>query len=114
MRDGGEGVLVGIVILALILATTGTPSIQDFERDGTITCREVSGEIIEKEAPVTIIVTVNDQVSNEIKTYNVYVSPEAYSNYSIVDTHIEQICTLTDYEYYKEIIDALLESGILD
>tara|TARA_B100001142_G_C14290597_1_gene638771 strand:+ start:431 stop:775 length:345 start_codon:yes stop_codon:yes gene_type:complete len=114
MRDGGEGVLVGIVILALILATTGTPSIQDFERDGTITCREVSGEIIEKEAPVTIIVTVNDQVSNEIKTYNVYVSPEAYSNYSIGDTHIEQICTLTDYEYYKEIIDALLESGILD
>ena len=113
MRDGGEGVLLGIFILSLLLATTGTPSIQDFERDGTISCRKVSGEIIEKEAPVTIIVEVNDEVSNQINNYNVYVSPEAYANYSIGDTHIEPICTITDYEYYKEIIDALLESGIL-
>ncbi len=113
MRDGGEGVLLGILILGLLLATTGTPSIEDFEKSGAITCREVSGEIIEKEAPVTIIVEVNDEVSNQINTYNVYVSPEAYANYSLGDTHIEQMCTITDYEYYKEIIDALLESGIL-
>jgi len=114
MRDGADGVLISIVILSLLLATTGTPSIEDFERNGTITCRSVSGEVIEKEAPVTLIVKVNDEVSNDIKTYSVYVSLEAYSNYSVGDTHKEQICTLTDYEYYKEIIDALLASGILD
>lgn len=114
MRDGGEGVLLGILILGLLLATTGTPSIEEYERNGTINCREVSGEIIEKEAPVTIIVEVNDEVSNKINTYNVYVSPEAYANYSIGDTHIEPICTIVDYQYYKEIIDRLLESGILD
>ena len=88
-------------------------SLDTLERDGIITCNNVVGEVIAKEAPVTLIVQVNDTVGNDITNYNVFVSPKAFANYSIGDTHIESICTISDYEYYKEIIDMLLESGIL-
>ena len=88
-------------------------SLDTLERDGIITCNNVVGEVIAKEAPVTLIVQVNDTVGNDITKYNVFVSPKAFANYSIGDTHIEPICTVNDYEYYKEIIDMLLESGIL-
>tara|TARA_R110002020_G_scaffold307032_1_gene522906 strand:- start:50 stop:394 length:345 start_codon:yes stop_codon:yes gene_type:complete len=114
MRDGGEGVLLGILILGLLLASTGTPSIEEYERNGTITCRTVTGEIIEKEAPFNIIVEVDDNVAGERNTYNVFVSPEVFANYSIGDKHEESICTFTDYEYFKSIIRQLKESGILD
>jgi len=114
MRDGADGVLIGIVILALILATTGTPSIEEYERNGTISCRKVTGEIVGKEAPFNIIVEVDDNVAGDTQTYNVFVSLEAYSNYSIGDMHEESICTFTDYEYFKSIIEQLKQSGILN
>jgi len=88
-------------------------SLESLERDGVVTCNNVTGEVIEKEAPVTLVVQVNDSVGNYVKTYDVFVSPKAFANYSIGDTHIEPICTISDYKYYKEIIDMLLESGIL-
>ena len=31
MRDGAEGVLLGILILGLLLASTGTPSIEEYD-----------------------------------------------------------------------------------
>ena len=106
-------VVVAIVVIMVCLAFFPPTDLTYYEENGTITCKNVSGEIIAKEAPVTIIVEVDDDVSNNVDTYKVYVAPEAYANYSIGDTHIEPICTITDYEYYKEIIDMLLESGIL-
>ena len=103
-----------IISLIIILGMVGPSfSLESLERDGIVTCNNVTGEVIEKEAPVTLIVEVNDSVSNKVKTYGVFVSPKAFANYSIGDTHIEPICTISDYEYYKEIIDMLLESGIL-
>ena len=114
MRDSGEGVLLGILILGLLLASTGTPSIADYEKNGTITCRSVTGEIIDKEPPFNILVEVDDNVAGESNTYNVFVSPEVYANYTIGDKHEESICTFTDYEYYKSIIKQLKESGILN
>lgn len=105
---------VYIVSLIIILGMVGPSfSLDTLEKDGIITCNNVVGEVIAKEAPVTLIVQVNDTVGNDITKYNVFVSPKAFVNYSIGDTHIEPICTVTDYEYYKEIIDMLLESGIL-
>tara|TARA_R110002096_G_scaffold12490_1_gene44934 strand:+ start:66 stop:416 length:351 start_codon:yes stop_codon:yes gene_type:complete len=115
MKD--NPVVVGIIILMLCLAFLPANNysfgLDSLQQDGTITCRSVDGEVIGKEIPVTLIVRVNDTVANKITTYNIYVSPSAYSNYSIGDKHTESICTITDYEYYKEIIDRLLESGIL-
>jgi hypothetical protein len=103
-----------IISLIIILGMTGPSfSLETLERDGIITCNNVVGEVIAKDAPVTLIVQVNDTVGNDITTYNVFVSPKAFVNYSIGDTHIEPICTVSDYEYYKQIIDMLLESGIL-
>jgi len=102
------------ISLIIILGMVGPSfSLESLERDGVITCNSVTGEVIEKEAPVTLVVQVNDSVGNNVKTYDVFVSPKAFANYSIGDTHIEPICTISDYEYYKEIIDMLLESGIL-
>tara|TARA_B100001059_G_C17725855_1_gene523360 strand:- start:3 stop:347 length:345 start_codon:yes stop_codon:yes gene_type:complete len=114
MRDGGESVLLGVLILGLLLATTGTPSIEEYEQNGTITCRTVTGEIIEKEAPFNIIVEVDDNVAGKSNRYSVFVSPEVFANYSIGDKHEESICTFTDYEYFKSIIQQLKESGILN
>ena len=114
MRDGGEGVLLGILILGLLLASSGAPSIEQYERDGTITCRTVVGEIVYKEAPFNIIVEVDDNVAGEKNTYNVFVSPEVFANYSVGDKHEESICTFTDYEYFKDIIEQLKQSGILN
>ena len=113
MKD--NPVVVGIIILMLCLAflPASNYSLESLQQDGTITCRNVDGEVIDKEAPVTLIVRVDDTVAKKVTTYNLYVSPSAYSNYSIGDKHTESICTITDYEYYKEIIDKLLESGIL-
>ena len=103
-----------IISLIIILGMTGPSfTLESLERDGIITCNNVVGEVIAKDAPVTLIVQVNDTVGNDITKYNVFVSPKAFANYSIGDTHIEPICTVSDYEYYKEIIDMLLESGIL-
>jgi len=103
-----------IISLIIILGMIGPSfNLESLERDGVVTCNNVTGKVIEKEAPVTIVVQVNDSVGNYVKTYDVFVSPKAFANYSIGDTHIEPICTVTDYEYYKEIIDMLLESGIL-
>jgi hypothetical protein len=110
---------VFIISLIIILGMTGPSfSLETLERDGIITCNNVVGEVIAKEAPLTLIVQVNDTVGNDITKYNVFVSPKfvspkAFANYSIGDTHIEPICTVSDYEYYKEIIDMLLDSGIL-
>ena len=103
-----------IISLIIIIGMIGPSfSLESLEKDGVVSCNNVTGEVIEKEAPVTIVVQVNDSVGNYVKTYDVFVSPKAFANYSIGDTHIEPICTVTDYEYYKEIIDMLLESGIL-
>jgi len=103
-----------IISLIIILGMVGPSfSLESLERDGVVTCNNVTGEVIEKEAPVTLVVQVNDSVGNYVKTYDVFVSPKAFANYSIGDTHIEPICTISDYKYYKEIIDMLLESGIL-
>jgi hypothetical protein len=105
---------VFIISLIIILGMTGPSfSLETLERDGIITCNNVVGEVIAKDAPVTLIVQVNDTVGNDITKYNVFVSSKAFANYSVGDTHIEPICTISDYEYYKEIIDMLLESGIL-
>ena len=109
--------IVGVIIVIMLCLAAMPPNsftLKTLEDNGTITCRSVVGEVIGKEAPVTLIVRVDDSVSNSVDTYSVYVSPEAYSNYSVGDSHNEAICTITDYDYYKEIIDALLESGILN
>ena len=112
--EGPETGLFLILLFALLLVIAPHSSIQYLEEGGSITCNNVKGEVIEKEAPFTLVVEVHDEVSNKISKYDVYVSPEAYANYSIGSTHIEPICTITDYDYYKEIIDRLLESGILE
>ena len=112
--EGPETGLFLILLFALLLVIAPQSSIQYLEEGGSITCNNVKGEVIEKEAPFTLVVEVHDEVSNKISKYDVYVSPEAYANYSIGSTHIEPICTITDYDYYKEIIDRLLESGILE
>tara|TARA_R100001510_G_C7655020_1_gene213950 strand:- start:1697 stop:2041 length:345 start_codon:yes stop_codon:yes gene_type:complete len=114
MRDGGEGVLLGVLILGLLLASTGTPSIDQYERDGTITCRTVVGEVVHKEAPFELYVEVQDNIAGEREGYHVYVSPEVFANYSVGDTHEEAICTFTDYEYFRDIIEQLKQSGILN
>jgi len=113
MDEGPETGLFFILVVAFLLVIAPQSSISYYQENGSITCHNVTGKVIEKEAPFTLIVEVHDEVSNEIKIYDMYVSPEAYSNYSIGSTHIEPICTITDYDYYKEIIDRLLESGIL-
>lgn len=113
MSEGPATGFILIITFAFLLAIAPQSNIQYYEDNGSITCHNVKGEVIEKEAPFTLIVEVNDEVSGEIKVYDMYVSPEAYANYSIGSTHIEPICTITDYDYYKEIIDRLLESGIL-
>ena len=114
MKDNPVVGIIIVIMFFLAIMPPNTLTIDRLEENGTITCRSVVGEVIGKEAPVTLIVRIDDSVSNSVDTYNVYVSPEAYSNYSIGDKHNEAICTITDYDYYKEIIDRLLESGILN
>jgi len=111
--EGPETGLFFILVVAFLLVIAPQSSIGYYQENGSITCHNITGEVIEKEAPFTLIVEVSDEVSGEQKIYDVYVSPEAYANYSIGSSHIEAICTITDYDYYKEIIDRLLESGIL-
>ena len=84
-----------------------------FYEPNAITCTTVSGEIIEKE-PFYIIIRVEDNYTYVSEDFKVYVSPKAYYNYSIGDTHIEPICTLSDYSIYKDLIQSLKQSGILE
>ena len=104
-----------VIIFGVVLASTGgMPSTSDYYEQGTITCSQVDGEVVGKEAPITILVKVNDRIAGDTTNYKVYVGPEAYENYSIGDTHIEEICTFSDYSTFKRIIDQLLESGVLE
>jgi len=113
MSDGSTSVAYIICFIVVMGMMGPTFSLDTLEENGTITCKNVSGKVIGKETPITLKVQVNDSVGNVVNIYDVYVSPKAFANYSIGDTHIESICTITDYEYYKEIIEMLLESGVL-
>ena len=112
--DGVGTVLVVITAIAVFLAMGSTPSIDEYERNGTVTCRVVTGEIIHMEPPFELYVEVEDTIAGETNGYHVYVSPEVYANYSIGDKHEESICTFTDYDYFKSLIEQLKESGILN
>tara|TARA_R100001015_G_C4625052_1_gene183429 strand:+ start:745 stop:1098 length:354 start_codon:yes stop_codon:yes gene_type:complete len=112
--DGVGTVLVVITVIAALLAMGSTPSIDEYERNGTVTCRVVTGEIIYMEPPFELYVEVEDTIAGETDGYHVYVSPEVYANYSVGDKHEESICTFTDYEYFKNLIEQLKESGILN
>lgn len=112
--DGVGTVLFAFTAIVIVLAVTSTPSIEEYERNGTVTCRVVTGEIIHMEPPFELYVEVEDTIAGETDGYHVYVSPEVYANYSIGDKHEESICTFTDYEYFKNMIEQLKESGILN
>ena len=105
---------IAICMMSIFLVPFTTPAFEKspFYDPNMISCSSITGEIVEKE-PFYIIVRVEDNYTYVSEDFKVYVSPKSYVNYSIGDTHIERICTISDYEYYKEIIDMLLESGIL-
>ena len=114
MENAGVFFIV-VILFGFALSTTGgMPSTSDYYEQGTITCSQVDGEVVGKEAPITILVKVNDRIGGDTQNYKVYVSPEAYENYTVGDTHIEDICTFSDYSTFKRIIDQLLESGVLE
>lgn len=107
-------ILVVMVAIGVLLAMGSTPSIEEYERNGTISCRTVTGEVVYMEPPFELYVEVEDTIAGQTDGYHVFVSPEVYANYSVGDKHEESICTFTDYEYFKDIIEQLKESGILN
>ena len=110
-----EKIITIFMVLGFASAMMTTPGIYDSiaQYEQGITCSSIEGKIIEKEAPVTIIVQVNDNVSGRSDIYSVFVSVESWFNYTVGDTHIEPICTFDDYSLYKQLIDDLIESGLL-
>tara|TARA_R100001443_G_scaffold114843_1_gene131439 strand:+ start:2612 stop:2956 length:345 start_codon:yes stop_codon:yes gene_type:complete len=114
MENAGVFFIAVLLFGAALASTGGMPSTSDYYEQGTITCSQVDGEIVGKEPPITILVVVNDRIGGDTTNYKVYVSPEAYQNYSVGDTHVEEICTFSDYSTFKRIIDQLLESGVLE
>lgn len=103
------------MVLGFATAMTTTPGVYDSitQYEQGVTCSTVEGKIIEKEAPITIIVQVNDNISGTSDIYSVFVSAQSWFNYTVGDTHIEPICTFDEYSLYKELIDELIESGLL-
>lgn len=114
MENLGVFFIVLLLFAGAMVTTDGTPRASDYLEQGTVSCSQVDGEIVGKEPPITILVKVNDRISGDTTNYRVYVSPQAYENYSVGDTHIEEICTFSDYSTFQRIIDQLLESGILE
>ena len=114
-KDEAIEKVIAIVMVVFFLVPFSIPAYESspFYEKNTITCSTVSGEIIEKE-PFYIIVRVEDNYTFVSEDFKVYVSPKAYANYSVGDTHIEPICTLNDYSIYKDLIESLKQSGILE
>lgn len=107
--------IIAILMVCFFIIPFTAPAYENspFYEPNAITCTTVSGEIIEKE-PFYIIIRVEDNYTYVSEDFKVYVSPKAYYNYSIGDTHIEPICTLSDYSIYKDLIQSLKQSGILE
>jgi len=114
-KDEAIEKFIAICMMSIFLVPFVTPAYETspFYDPNLITCSSITGEIIEKE-PFYIIVRVEDNYTHINEDFKVYVSPKAYSNYTIGDTHIEPICTLSDYSFYKDLIESLKQSGILE
>jgi len=107
--------VIAICMMSIFLVPFTAPAYEGspFYDPNLITCSTVTGEIIDMQ-PFYIIVRVEDNYTNINEDFKVYVSPAAYNNYTISDTHIEPICTLSDYSLYKDLIESLKQSGILE
>jgi len=106
---------IAICMMCVFLVPFATPAFETspFYDPNMISCSSITGEIVEKE-PFYIIVRVEDNYTYVSEDFKVYVSPKSYVNYTIGDTHIEPICTLSDYSIYKDLIESLKQSGILE
>jgi hypothetical protein len=106
---------IALCMICVFLVPFSIPAYETspFYDPNAITCSSITGEIIEKE-PFYIIVRVEDNYTYISEDFKVFVSPKAYINYTVGDTHIEPICTLSDYSLYKDLIESLKQSGILE
>ena len=78
-------------------------------------CYSTEGEIIEKSNNEGVLILyVKLEYDGEINYYRVFVGPEAYENYVIGETYIEETCELSRYQEIQGIIDDLLEWGIIE
>tara|TARA_R110002096_G_scaffold416251_1_gene618577 strand:+ start:69 stop:419 length:351 start_codon:yes stop_codon:yes gene_type:complete len=114
-KDEAIEKFIAICIMCIFLVPLSIPAYENspFYDSNAIVCSSVTGEIIDKE-PFYIIVRVEDNYTYINEDFKVYVSLKAYNNYTIGDTHIEPICTLSDYSLYKDLIESLKQSGILE
>ncbi len=114
-KDAAIEKFIAICILFLFLVPFTVPAYETspFYDPNMISCSSITGEIVDKE-PFYIIVRVEDNYTYVSEDFKVYVSPKSYANYTIGDTHIEAICTLSDYSIYKDLIESLKQSGILE
>ena len=114
-KDAAIEKFIAICIMSIFLLPFTVPAYESspFYDTNLITCSTVTGEIVDMQ-PFYIVIRVEDNYTYINEDFKVYVSPAAYNNYTIGDSHIEPICTLSDYSLYKDLIESLKQSGILE
>tara|TARA_R110000751_G_scaffold109345_11_gene206468 strand:- start:2546 stop:2899 length:354 start_codon:yes stop_codon:yes gene_type:complete len=108
--------IIALIIVCLFIVPFSIGPVYEnspFYDSSTFTCSELTGVIVDKE-PFFLYISVENNYTNVNENYIIYVSTKAYSNYSIGDTHTESVCTLSDYSIYKDLIESLKQSGILE
>lgn len=106
---------VCVVMMFLVLGGGSGAFGWDSKEDMGFTCRDITGEIVAKdhsEGAFKLYVLLND--TGEESGFALWVGPDTYDAYQIGDVYTDRMCSLEEYEKLKEIINELIDAGILD
>ena len=120
-RDPDESFLVVILIVILLASPVGPGGgvfgMQDLWQDNTyVVCTKMNGTIVDMNMDpmpnFTVVVTDDEDGSTTI--YTIFVDPEFYSSSNLGDSYEEEFCTIHARDEVRDLIEALLEEGILE
>ena len=100
------------VVIMLLLGVSGGSVIHAINNQQE--CWNVAGEVIGKdnsEGLLVLYVVFYDNGDRE--QYKVFVGPETYESYSVGEVYEEEVCDIQEYNKLHELIDSLMELGLL-
>jgi len=106
---------VCVLMMFLVLGAGGGAFQWQTKEDVGFTCRDITGEVIAKDhsdGSFKLYVLLND--SGEESGFALWVGPDIYDEYEVGDTYKDRMCSLVQYEKLKQVIQDLLDAGLLD